>query len=676
VHPEPRPAAPAPAAGTHGSPYRPDLDGLRAVAVLAVLVHHLSSAALPGGFVGVDVFFVISGFLITGIVLRELAAGTFSIGRFYERRVRRLFPALFAMLAALLVAGWFLLLPSDYLATLRATAGTLLFSSNLVFWRDLAEGYFAADAKLNPLLHTWSLGVEEQFYLLFPAALLLAMRHARTRLPLLLAVAALASFLLGWWWLRDHPVAVFFLLPFRAWELLVGALLAVGALRLPQGRMQREALATLGLAAILASAWLFDGRTPFPGPAALAPVLGAAAVIHAGGAGPTAVGALLCWRPAVYIGLISYSLYLWHWPLIVLARFANGMDPMTPWLPALFVASIALASLSYHFVEKPFRRPGGMPRARLFARAALASGALLALAIGGIAAAGVPSRHDAQTLAFDAARRPPIPFRDCEGAIERCRLGARDVAPTVLLWGDSHALAWAPALDRALAARGLSARFAFHSGCAPLPGLRVRDNAGCLAGNAATRAWLEVHPEVDTVLLSAFWTLYYREGIVVPDSDRDPAGTVDAALAGTLAWLAARPGRHVLLADVPSHGKDVPLSLALRRITGRASPAPDLEQHAAEQAPFLAALRAAGAPAGRIALVDPAPWMCRPECVQQAGGVSLYRDAHHLSVPGALHYADRLAGQALSGGDTGGSDAALTGAVAGAAPTTFKRMRP
>lgn len=209
------------------SHYRPDIDGLRAIAVIAVVLHHLSPTWVPGGFIGVDVFFVISGYLITKIISREIADGTFTFARFYERRIRRLFPALFTVLAFVLVAGWFILLPTDYLATSRAAAGTVVFSANFVFWRDLGEGYYAADAKLNPLLHMWSLGVEEQFYLLFPVFLLLIRRYARRWLVPALVASFTLSLSLSVLLTPVKPVASYFLLPTRAWELLAGSLLAV-----------------------------------------------------------------------------------------------------------------------------------------------------------------------------------------------------------------------------------------------------------------------------------------------------------------------------------------------------------------------------------------------------------------------------------------------------------------
>ena len=286
--------------------YRRDIDGLRAIAVLAVVFHHLSAPLVPGGYVGVDVFFVISGYLITSIISREMAEGRFTFTGFYERRARRIFPALFAMLAVTLAAGYFLLLPSDMVATLRGALGTLFFASNVVFWRDMAAGYFAAtDAALNPLLHTWSLAVEEQFYVFFPILLLLCYRYARRHIVWVLIVGAAVSLGSAALLVKNKSVAVFFLSPFRAWELLAGSLLAFNAVPLLRSRALRELIAAAGFAAIVVACFLFDSKTTFPGLTALVPVLGAVAIIHAGASGSSFVGNLLQLRPMVCVGLIS-----------------------------------------------------------------------------------------------------------------------------------------------------------------------------------------------------------------------------------------------------------------------------------------------------------------------------------------------------------------------------------
>lgn len=497
--------------------YRPDIDGLRAVAVLAVVLHHLSAPLVPGGYVGVDVFFVISGYLITSIIRREIAEGQFTFARFYERRARRIFPALFAMLAITLVVGYFLLLPSDMAGTLRGALGTLFFASNMVFWRDLANGYFAAtDTALNPLLHTWSLAVEEQFYVFFPILLLFCYRYARQYIVWVLIICAAVSLGGAALLIESKSVAVFFLSPFRAWELFSGALLAFNAVPPLRSRSRtfRELTAAAGLAAILVACFVYDNKTTFPGLTALIPVLGAAAIIHAGASGSSFVGNLLQLRPIVYIGLISYSLYLWHWPLIVLFRYAMDMEPLTSWIPALLVASLLMGSLSYHFIEQPFRRGARFGRKFVFSSSAVFASLLAVVSFGGLVRDGFETRFSAEVVKLDKARTPAIPLRDCDNRPQRnwCELGISTAMPSILLWGDSHALAWAPAIDVSLQNAHQRALFATSSGCPPLLGIMNKDKSACGQQNAVVMSYLLAHPEIKTVVMAAYWSAYFREG--------------------------------------------------------------------------------------------------------------------------------------------------------------------
>ena len=494
--------------------YRPDIDGLRAVAVLAVVLHHLSAPLVPGGYVGVDVFFVISGYLITSIISREIAEGSFTFTGFYERRARRIFPALFAMMAVTLVAGYFLLLPSDMVGTLRGALGTLFFASNVVFWRDMAAGYFAAtDAALNPLLHTWSLAVEEQFYVFFPILLLLCYRYARRYIVWVLIAGAVVSLGGAALLVKSKSVAVFFLSPFRAWELLAGALLAFNALPLLRSRTLRELAAAAGLTAILVACFIFDEKTTFPGLTALVPVLGAVAIIHAGASGSSFVGNLLQLRPIVYIGLISYSLYLWHWPLIVLIRYAMGMEPLTSWIPALFLASLLLGSLSYHFVEQPFRRGTRFDRKFIFASSVAFASVLASVSFVGLVRDGFETRFGAEVVKLDRARTPAIPFLDCDNQPQQnwCELGVSFGSPSLFLWGDSHALAWAPAINASLQNTNQRALFAPSSACPPMLAVSNKIKSICVQQNDVVKNYLLAHPEIKTVVMAAYWSTYFRE---------------------------------------------------------------------------------------------------------------------------------------------------------------------
>ena len=558
------------------STYRPDIDGLRAVAVLAVVLHHLSASLVPGGYVGVDVFFVISGYLITRIISREMEEGTFTFARFYERRARRIFPALFAVLAVTLVAGYFLLLPSDYSGTLRGALGTLFFASNIVFWRDMAAGYFAAtDAGLNPLLHTWSLAVEEQFYVFFPVLLLLCYRYFRRHIVLILLGCAVVSLAGAALLVQSKSVAVFFLSPFRAWELLVGSLLAFNAVPVMRSRTLREVVAGAGLLAILITCFLYDANITFPGLSALAPVLGAAVIMHAGASGPSLVGRLLQWRPVVYIGLISYSLYLWHWPLIVLTCYAMGMEPITPYIPALFISSLVLGVLSYHFIEQPFRRSVQVSRKFVYSSSLIFASVVAAVSAFGLVRGGFEARFSPEVVTLDQTRKPHIPFANCDikPVGDDCTLGLAEGKPTLIVWGDSHSLAWAPVLDVILASQGAHAMFVYTRACPPMLGLNNTASAHCQIKNLAVKNYLLANPDIKTVVMAAYWSAYfYKDGPLRAQVSNDQykvSEVAKTALSSTIQWLRANNRQVVLIGPVPVYESSVPLVLALEKARDR-----------------------------------------------------------------------------------------------------------
>lgn len=352
--------------------YRPEIDGLRAVAVLPVILFHAGFQTFSGGFVGVDVFFVISGYLITTIILHELDQGSFTIAGFYERRARRILPALLLVVFACIPFAWFVLYPRHFTEFAQSLVAVATFSSNVFFWKQ--QNYFGTAAELKPLLHTWSLAVEEQFYILFPLALLAFRRLWKPHLLPLLFVLLVLGLALSHWASYSKPSAAFFFLPTRGWELLVGAVVAAYLLNFEPkvAPPLRQVLGATGLLMILAAVLMYDKSTPFPGGYALLPTLGAALVILFGTQGTLAFR-VLCAKPMVVIGLISYSAYLWHQPLLAFDRHADmGM-------PILMVAlSLILAFLSWKYVELPFR--GKSPALNLGRKGTLmASCALLVL---------------------------------------------------------------------------------------------------------------------------------------------------------------------------------------------------------------------------------------------------------------------------------------------------------
>ena len=354
--------------------YRPEIDGLRAVAVLPVILFHAGFQSFSGGFVGVDVFFVISGYLITTIILRELQEGRFTIGGFYERRARRILPALFLVALVCIPVAWLVLYPRHFREFSESIVAVATFSSNVFFWKQ--HDYFGTAAELKPLLHTWSLAVEEQFYILFPLLLILLHKFLKRASLVVLVALLLSGFALGHWASTNKPLAAFFFLPTRGWELMVGAVIAAYLLKnevtIRPGA--REALGVGGVLMIMAAVLLYDDQTPFPGAYALLPTLGAGLVILFATEGTLAYR-LLCTRPMVFIGLISYSAYLWHQPLLAFGRHATDNSPERIVPIAMVLLSLVLAYLSWKFVERPFRRkspPAGRRRTLAFASVALA----------------------------------------------------------------------------------------------------------------------------------------------------------------------------------------------------------------------------------------------------------------------------------------------------------------
>ena len=534
--------------------YRPDIDALRAVAVGLVILYHLGIDRLAGGFVGVDVFFVISGFLIGALILGEMQAGRFSIVRFYERRIRRIFPALIAVLIATTLLGWYGLYPvpfRNYGTSLAAAAASL---SNLYFWQT--SGYLAGVGTSRALLHTWSLAVEEQFYILFPPFMILVRRLAPGRTVLAISAVALLSFGLAVVGVMRDANTAFYLPHTRAWELLLGVLIAAWpGLKIARPWL-RAALALTGLALIAGAAIFYNSRTPFPGLAALPPCLGAALVILAHRDGGSWVSRAMTFRPFVFIGLISYSLYLWHWPLIVLYREYFGVDTehFTRTARAVLgVLTIGLSIFSWWFVERPFRRAAAS-RGVVFG---LAGAAAVLTVAGGLlltAANGAPGRYPpevirlASYLEYDS--RPQY-------RTGTCFLGARETfsdfppqvclkrdpgRPSALLLGDSYGAHLYAGLADTLKDRSLLQATA--RGCKPSLRPPSGDEDCRRLAHYVFETYLPQHP-VDMLIVSARWMARDR-----PD------------LGDLIDWAHARGIAVVVVGAPPEYDSDLPSLLA------------------------------------------------------------------------------------------------------------------
>jgi len=639
--------------------YRPEIDGLRALAILPVVLFHYRASGFRGGFVGVDVFFVISGYLITSLIQAEIARGTFSLLHFYERRVRRIFPGLFAMLAVASAAAYVFFFPVDLVRYAQSLFATALFGANFEFWRE--AGYFDVLANQKPLLHLWSIAVEEQFYLLFPALLILLRgRTARLRVAAV-AFVFVASFALGVWGVGAAPVATFYLLPARAWELMLGALLALGAFPAIGSRYVSESLATLGVTLIGVSVFVFTPQMPFPGPAALLPCMGAALIIHCAHVPRTFVGSFLATPPLVFIGLISYSLYLWHWPIYVFATYLNLREPSGMESAALIALSFVLAALSWRFIEQPFRKSRGhYGRRVLFPGAAFAAGFTAATAAFATSTDGLPQRlaPDLQRILAEQDDHEPRIDR-CFGMTaadvrERrlCTIGAKGVAPSFLLWGDSHADAILPALSGAAKRAGRAGLFAGGESCPPLLGVSAAAT-DCRAFNDAVIERAK-DSQIREVIVEARWAKYAEgtpygnepkgrilltdDSCTVSDLAGDNHAVFARGLARTVRKLKALGKTIVIVAAVPEIGWPVPAVLARRALakdSDIAAIGPPLRSYLARQS-FVMQVFNRLIRDDAVHVLYPHRILCATgACEVALNGVPLYRDEHHLSVFGA-----------------------------------------
>ena len=484
--------------------YRPDIDGLRAIAVLAVVSYHGFPKLFEGGFVGVDIFFVISGFLITGIIARELGEQRFSLVGFYNRRIRRIFPALIVVLATVLVLGWLWMLPQAYAKLSSDVFASAAFAANVALM--LQSGYFDVESAKKPLLHLWSLGIEEQFYLAWPLILMIATRW-RARLLAVACVIALASFILNVALIGGDPVATFYLPFTRAWELLAGAVLALTWDRVDQSGTASNLRALAGLVLIDVAIFVLDVHRAFPGWWALLPVAGSALLLSA----PNSFinRRFLEWRPVVWIGLISYPLYLWHWPLLVMFAIIK-FRPLTPLeVGLIIIASVALAWGTYRFIEKPLRF-GGKRQLKVAGLGA----AMAAVAVAGAivyAGRGFDFRLPAEIRAM-----ADVPEQTAQWRVNRCLLDlshetafAEDCVehnrrPLLLIWGDSTAGALMPGLLKAQESREFGIAQLTASSCVPALNLEIAGAPGCRANNDRVLA-KAIALKPDIVLLHGTW---------------------------------------------------------------------------------------------------------------------------------------------------------------------------
>jgi len=644
--------------------YRPEIDGLRALAVAPVILFHAGFPMFQGGYVGVDVFFVISGYLITTIISYEIERNDFSIIRFYERRARRILPALFLVVLATIPFAWSWMVAADLKDFAKSVAAVVLFSSNFLFWKD--TGYFAG-VHLMPLLHTWSLAVEEQFYLLFPLFLLLL--HWLWPRMVLSALAAVVVISLGLaqWGVHAAPETAFFLLPTRAWELGVGALVARTSSY--WGKVEgasAEAGSLLGLGLVVFAVLVFTKATPVPGVAGLVPVLGAAGII-AFTRPSTLVGRLLTLPPVVQLGLISYSAYLWHQPLFVFARlrhFSGALSPLD--FAGLIALTLLLAYASWHLVEQPFRKGARFTRAHVFLGGA---GVGIVLGIFGTIvwlAKGVPARFPPEVAAFERWLGDMSPYRYTCVAYEgpdkldspNCLHGPSQGEP-LELWGDSHGPEIAWQLSEKLAPLGVGVREMTHHACTPIKDYS-RGSPHCIVFRNQAFQRLTSGESNAPVVLVGRWSPVFdptpfdnREGGVEPGFQTDHPTPEELERRGellrsTISTLLERGRRVVVVYPIPVVGWDVPRFLIGELIFGKARSHPLATSHKVyvdRAGPAVSHLdRVPDHP--NLIRIRPSDLFCNTvlsgRCVAEIDGRPLYLDDDHPNSVGAGMISDAI----------------------------------
>jgi peptidoglycan/LPS O-acetylase OafA/YrhL len=631
--------------------YRADIDGLRALAVVPVILFHARVPGFSGGFVGVDIFYVVSGYLITALIEKEIEQGRFSFVMFYERRIRRIFPALFGTVSFCILAAAVILAPRDFRNFGKSLVAMTCFASNILFNRDSKVGYFGGTSESEVLLHTWSLAVEEQFYVFFPMTLLLLTRWAKKRRIEGLAFICVLSFAASIWMTIGRPIGAFYFLWPRAWELLVGSLLAMGAVPALESKVLRELLGLLGLGLIGWAVFSYSDETTFPGLGAVPPCLGACLIVYAGEHGPSRLKSALSFGPLVFVGITSYSLYLWHWPLFVFSRrFAAG--ELTAAQTALVIAAaFFLAFFSFEFIERPFRgRNSPITRRQVFALGFAVSAACALLGLGIYLDQGCAWRFGRATrelLRANTERRQDFE-QNCGNwktevhsvnDIRFCDLGPAS-AKEIMFWGDSHVQQLYPVMKDLIDngdLKGRGATFAVADGCPPTEHMNaVRKGYHCdsFAHFALVRAR---DPDIESVFI-AFSTWWQTYDFLCPSVDGRCTSRIspEAARQMVLQEISEEiralrtAGKRVILSlPFPVYNKTIP-DLEIRNAIfgglGLAGVARDRDLASYTDQMALVATHAGAE------IFDPRKSLCGAAgCLTEVDGVSIYTDNNHIA---------------------------------------------
>ncbi|MNJ21238.1 O-acetyltransferase OatA [compost metagenome] len=649
--------------------YRPEIDGLRAISVIAVLLFHIGASSFTGGFVGVDVFFVISGFLITSIIRKEIEANSFSIASFYDRRIRRIFPALLTMIGSTIVFGFFILLPGEYQKLGISAVYSVASISNFFFFNN--TGYFDAAAQTMPLLHTWSLAVEEQFYFGLPLLLLalFGISLKRFSAPVIgIALITIGSFTWGIFGIQTDPKAAFFLPQYRVWELGIGALLAFVSTRSREAvpRWVLEALPMAGIALISYAVLTFSEKEPFPGFKALIPTIGAALILYQAGAS-NLVNKLLQLQPAPFIGKISYSLYLWHWPVIVYWQtYAGKSELSNAETFGITCLSLIIAWLSWRFIEQPFRK------LQVRRVASIGLGLTVALFVGALGFTvnkldGFPARISSDSLALTSKDKmweytcpQAVPNGPAQGY---CAVGADWATADThgVIWGDSHAEHFLPILDSAAKQAGVS--IILIRSCAPMFGTEAVQayfplgptfQEYCTGRRTETIKLLNSMPDIKLVILAAAWSSYPmrlytpEEGhekiakwlvkpVFSPEANTHGQPLLKLSLNSLISEIGINDRRISIIGDVPNINFD-PVACAYSKqqsllredCTNRVRLIPRSEFDY-RQSETMSTLRSLKSSSPAVDVLIPGDYLCSNKgCTTYIDGVFIYRDSDHI----------------------------------------------
>ncbi len=618
--------------------YRAEIDGLRALAAIPVILFHAGFELFSGGFVGVDVFFVISGYLITTILIEDIENKRFSIVNFYERRARRILPALFFVMLVCIPFAWMWMLPSQMKDFSQSLVAVSLFASNILFWQE--SGYFDAAAEEKPLLHTWSLAVEEQYYVLFPIFLILAWRFGKSRVFWMIVVMAAISLLLSEWEWRKQPTANFYLAPTRAWELFAGSIAAFVVQK--QGVQKNNLLALVGLVAIIFSIFFYDETTPFPSVYALVPVLGVVLlVLYA--EKETIAAKLLSTKGIVGIGLISYSAYLWHQPLFAFARIRSLEHPSLLYMSVLSLSSLLLAYFSWRFIEAPFRNNNFVTRSQIFS---VSGTFLIAFMIFGYAGHKeiINSNYSIEKFSNWRDINPCAVTQNntAENLTDNILSECLEGDTNYILLGDSHAESLSQAFRNVINEEGGRLLSLLDIGCLPVLGTtRIPLQQQCLLNKE--NYWQMVRQTNATVILSSRWRLnlvgprfdnkeggveYGKSGLnhVIDKSD-DIISHVEKFISDV-----ALNRRVIIISQIPEAGWNVPERNA--RLGGKTTITTSFDVYKSANEPIINLFeRLANNP--NIDVINVENIICNTDfnerCLNSIDGSSLYRDDDHPS---------------------------------------------